>query len=150
MEIKGCKFPEGLLYDAENLMWVVMEEGVIKVGLTDVGQFVAGSLLYLRPRSVGTEITRGKRVAIIESGKYVGPIRAPLSGKIVEVNEKVVQDASLVNKDPYGEGWICRIVPSALDDEMGDLLSRDEAKEALVKKMDEEGFDCIKKKGVQA
>lgn len=151
MEIKGCKFPEEVFYDVENLMWVIFEEeNIVKSGLTDVGQFVAGSLLYVRPRNVGTFIERGKRVAIIESGKYVGPIRSPLSGELIEVNEAVLKDATLVNKDPYGAGWIFRLRPSALEKEKGFLLKGEEAKDALLKKMEKEGFDCIQKRGVQA
>lgn len=151
MEAKGCKFPDELYYDVESMMWVKFEdEDIIRTGLTDVGQFIAGSLLYVRPRKVGFKLERGKRIAIIESGKYVGPIKAPLSGELIEVNEEVTANARLVNDDPYGKGWICKIRVEKLEEERKNLLKGEAALSSLRERMEREGWDCITKKGVQA
>ena len=82
---QGCNFPEeAISYDIACQMWVRFDDdGSITAGLTDIGQHIAGHLLYIRPKKVGDDIAKGKRAAIIESGKYVGPINAPLSGKIM-------------------------------------------------------------------
>jgi glycine cleavage system H protein len=143
-EIEGCNFPEeGIFYDVEDQMWVRFDDdGNITAGLTDVGQHIAGRILYVRPRKVGEEVPRGKRAAIIESGKYVGPINAPLSGTIIEVNEEVLADSSLVNEDPYGRGWVLRIKPSDLEGERNSLKAGDEAMAALRDKMEMESWDC--------
>lgn len=149
--IDGCNFPEDLYYDVENQMWVVFEdEETIRSGLTDVGQFIAGSLLYVKPREAGKVVEKGKRVAIIESGKYVGPIRAPLSGQITQINEEVTQNARLVNEDPYGKGWIFKLKPTRLEEERASLLIGNEAIVAVEEKMKREGWNCKESKGVQA
>jgi len=142
--IECCNFPEeGILYDVEDQMWVRFDDdGNITAGLTDVGQHIAGNLLYVRPKKVGEDIPKGKRAAIIESGKYVGPINAPLSGKIIEVNEKVLSNAKLVNEDPYGEGWVFRLKPSNLEEERDQLKEGKEAMEAIREKMEIESWDC--------
>lgn len=142
--IEGCNFPEeGILYDVEDQMWVRFDDdGNITAGLTDVGQHIAGNLLYVRPKKVGEDVPKGKRAAIIESGKYVGPINAPLSGKIIEVNEKVLSNAKLVNEDPYGEGWVFRLKPSNLEEERDQLKKGKEAMEAIREKMEIESWDC--------
>ncbi len=143
-EIDGCNFPEeGFFYDVEDQMWVRFDDdGNITSGLTDVGQHVAGKILYVRPRKVGEDVSQGKRVAIIESGKFVGPINAPLSGRIIELNEAVLDNAKLVNEAPYGEGWIFRLKPSSLESERVNLKEGQDAMEAIRHKMEMESWDC--------
>jgi glycine cleavage system H protein len=148
-EIQGCNFPEeDISYDIENQMWVRFDDdGSITSGLTDIGQHIAGHILYVRPKKVGDDISRGKRAAIIESGKYVGPINAPLSGKIIEVNPKVMENAGIVNDDPYGEGWIFRLKPSSLEGERSNLLDGENAMGAIREKLERESWDCLSGKG---
>ena len=144
MEIEGCLFPEdGILYDVEDQMWVRFDDdGNITAGLTDVGQHIAGNILFLRPREIGDDVSIGKRVAIIESGKYVGPVHAPLSGKIIEINEDLRTKAGLINGDPYGAGWILRMKPSNLEAEAKLLRQGREAMVALREKLEQESWDC--------
>ncbi len=144
MEIEGCVFPEdGILYDVEDQMWVRFDDdGNVTAGLTDVGQHIAGNILFLRPREIGDDVSMGKRVAIIESGKYVGPVHAPLSGKIIEINENLRTKAGLINEDPYGAGWILRMKPSNLEAEVKLLRQGSEAKAALREKLEQESWDC--------
>lgn len=148
-EIQGCNFPEeGISYDIENQMWVRYDDdGSITSGLTDIGQHIAGHILYIRPRKVGEDVRKGKRLAIIESGKYVGPINTPLTGKIIEVNPKVLENAGIVNDEPYGEGWIFRLKPSNLDSEEGSLLDGATAMDAIRDKLERESWDCLSGKG---
>lgn len=143
--IEGCNFPEeGFLYDIEDQMWVRFDDdGNITSGLSDIGQHIAGNLLYIKPKKLGSGLKKGKRVAIIESGKYVGPINAPLSGELIEVNQSVIEDASLVNRDPYGEGWVIRIKPDKLEKERSSLLAGRAAIDALRQKMSREDWDCL-------
>lgn len=147
MIIEGCDFPEeGILYDVENQMWVRFDDdGNVTAGLTDIGQHIAGDLLYVKPKKVGSDVPKGKRAAIIESGKYVGPINAPLTGKIIEVNEAVTKTARLVNEDPYGEGWVFRLKPANLDSERETLQAGRTAMVAIKEKMSRESWDCLSK-----
>lgn len=144
-EIQGCNFPEeGISYDVENQMWIRFDDdGSITSGLTDIGQHIAGHILYVRPRKVGEDVGKGKRAAIIESGKYVGPINSPLTGKIIEVNPKVLSDAGIINEDPYGEGWVFRLKPSGLEEEQDALLEGEAAMEAIADKLERESWDCF-------
>lgn len=144
VEIGGCSFPEDdIFYDIESQIWVRFDDdGSITAGLTDIAQHIAGNLLYLKPKKIGTDLAKGKRVAIIESGKYVGPINAPLSGVLIEVNEAVTGDAGLVNRDPYGEGWVFRLKPSKLERERESLVEGSRAAVALREKLDRESWDC--------
>lgn len=145
MIIEGCNFPEDdILYDVENQMWVRFDDdGSVTSGLTDIGQHIAGDLLYVKPKKVGSDIPRGKRAAIIESGKYVGPINAPLTGKIIELNQAVTENARLVNEDPYGEGWVFRLKPARLKEERDSLMAGRTAMEAIREKMSRESWDCL-------
>ena len=145
IEIEGCKFPaDDIFYDIESQIWVRFDDdGNITAGFTDIAQHIAGNILYIKPKKIGTDLNRGKRVAIIESGKYVGPINTPLSGTLIEVNEAVTDDAGLVNRDPYGEGWIFRIKPSKLEKERDVLIAGSEAADALKEKLDRESWDCL-------
>lgn len=148
-DIEDCFFPEeGILYDVNDQMWVRFDDdGSITTGLTDIGQHIAGHILYVRPRKIGEDIVKGKRVAIIESGKYVGPINAALSGRIIEINQKVIDNAGLVNDDCYGEGWVLRIKPANLDAERSSLLEGEAATKAIREKMARESWDCFSGKG---
>lgn len=143
--IEGCNFPEDdIFYDVESQMWVRFDDdGNITSGLTDIGQHIAGDLLYVKPKKLGSKIPKGKRAAIIESGKYVGPINAPLTGEIVEVNQNVLDNARLVNEDPYGEGWVFRLKPKKLDKERHSLLEGEAAMKAIEDKMIKESWDCF-------
>lgn len=147
--IEGCNFPEeGILYDIESQMWVRFDDdGSITSGLTDIGQHIAGDLLYVKPKKLGSDISKGKRVAIIESGKYVGPINAPLTGRLIELNQAVIDDAGLVNRDPYGDGWVFRLKPNKLDEEKASLLAGDAAVEALRLKLTREDWNCFSENG---
>jgi len=92
-----------------------------KIGLTDYAQTQLGDLVYLDFPEPGTEVTQFKKMGEIESVKAVADFFAPVSGKILEVNQSAIDDPALVNQDPYGEGWLVELElsnPSELDDLM--------------------------------
>ena len=89
-----------------------------KIGLTDYAQTQLGDLVYLDFPEPGTEVTQFKKMGEIESVKAVADFFAPVSGKILEVNQSAIDDPALVNQDPYGEGWLVELElsnPSELD-----------------------------------
>jgi len=128
------EFPEGLYYSKDH-MWVKIEDGKVRVGLTDSGQQIAGKILMVKPRPPGKKIAQGKILGTMETGKWVGPLRAPVSGVIVEFNKtlRTVKTADLVNKDPYGEGWMFILEPTNLEDDLKNLMTDPKEIEAWLK-----------------
>lgn len=121
VKIEGNDFPEDLYYHREH-MWVKVEEGKVRVGYNDWAQEAAGKLVNLNTRKVGRSVKAGKTLGTVESGKWVGPLRAPVSGEISELNEEVLKTPSIINDDPYGRGWIAVIAAEDLDAELSDLI----------------------------
>lgn len=130
-EVRSCVLPLDLHYRVTDHTWVRLEhDGTVQVGMTDVAQNLAGPLLHAKPKKVGTVREQGKPVATVESSKWVGPVKSPISGEIVAVNDALATDATLVNRSPYKAGWIVRIKPSNLAAELPGLLTGDAAVEA--------------------
>lgn len=103
------EIPSELQYTAEH-EWVRTEDGApATVGVTATAADALGDVVYLELPEVGSEITAGAVCGEIESTKSVSEIYAPVSGTVVEVNDAAVADPSLVNSDPYGDGWLLRV-----------------------------------------
>ncbi len=123
------EFPEVLKYTATH-EWVLLEEQIAKVGITDYAQHQLGDIVYVEMPDVGMVFERESNAGEIESVKAVGEIIMPLSGEIIEINEKVVDSPELVNSSPFGEGWIIKIKISHTD-EIKELLSVEEYKKIV-------------------
>ena len=108
MDIAGYHFPDGLLYDRDH-NWALIEGNTATIGMSDFGQGLAGEIVYAESPRVGREITSGEPFMSLESGKWVGRIKAIVSGKIIEVNEELEWESTLINEDPYGEGWLAKV-----------------------------------------
>jgi len=122
--------PKELLYTKDH-EWVRLEDGRAWVGITDHAQKSLGDIVYVELPPVGKEVKKGERTATVESVKAVGEVFAPLSGKVVEVNTTVTQSPDLINKDPYGQGWLF-VLEISDRAEIGSLLTP-EAYEELLK-----------------
>ncbi|MCE4620169.1 MAG: glycine cleavage system protein GcvH [Desulfurococcales archaeon] len=125
---------KGLLY-TETDEWVRLENGKARVGITDYAQKKLTDIVGVELPEPGDEFSKGDPVATLESMKATADVYAPLSGRILEVNERLYEEPELVNKDPYGEGWLFVIEPSN-PDEAKELLD-DEAYVESVKKREE-------------
>ena len=77
-------------------------------------------------------------MATVESSKWVGPVKSPISGEVVEVNAELAKDATIINKSPYKAGWIVRMKPSNLDAEMDGLLTGQAAVDAYKERIERE------------
>ncbi len=121
VKIEGNEFPEDLYYHREH-MWVKIEGERARVGYNDWAQEAAGKLVNLSTRKVGRSVKAGKTLGTVESGKWVGPLKAPLSGELVELNDDALRTPSVINDDPYGRGWVAIIAPENLEAELGDLI----------------------------
>ena len=119
--------PEELRYTADH-EWARSEGETVRVGITDFAQDALGDVVFVKLPTTGTTVNKGDSLGEIESTKSVSDIYAPLSGNIVEVNIDLASEPQRVNEDPYGEGWICAIAPSA-PAELESLLSAEKYRE---------------------
>jgi len=108
MNIDQYNFPDDLLYDKEH-NWARIEGKAATIGLSDFGQDLAGEIVYAEVPRVGREIKFGEPFMSLESGKWVGRVKAIVSGKIVEANEEIEWESTIINEDPYGEGWFVKV-----------------------------------------
>lgn len=111
---------DALKYTAEH-EWIAVDGDIATVGITDYAADKLGDVVYVDLPAVGSAVTAATVVGEIESTKSVGELFAPLDGEVVEANDAVVDDPSLVNSDPYGDGWLVRIRVSG---DTGELLDR--------------------------
>jgi glycine cleavage system H lipoate-binding protein len=122
LQIDFCEFPEDLLYDFENNIWVKLRGECAEFGITSVHASFAGRLNQVKfTRPERSLIIRGQSVATIESSKYFGTVRAPLSGTISELNRTLETKPKLANDSPYEQGWFVKIRPT-VDEERSKLM----------------------------
>lgn len=134
--IEDYNMPDELYYHQEDT-WIRVEDDNVRVGMTDFYQEMAGATTYVDLPFEGDEITQGETCGKIQSAKWVGKFVSPVSGEIVEVNEKLEDDCSLINRDPYGEGWIMVVKPSNLEGELKELTHGDTVETWLKQKIKE-------------
>ena len=101
-------YPEGLKYHREH-DWARIEGDEAVLGVTWFAQDALGELVHFEPPAVGDSTAKDSSYGEVESVKAVSDVIAPLSGEILEVNQKVVDAPETVNEDPYGDGWLVRI-----------------------------------------
>lgn len=97
------------LYYTKSDEWLKVEDDIGTVGITDYAQDQLGDIVYLEKIKKGKKLKQGEALTTIESVKAVSDVNTPVTGEVIEVNEKVIEDASIINKEPYGEGWIAKI-----------------------------------------
>jgi len=104
--------------------WVRLEDGVATVGITEHAQEALGDVVFVELPEPGREVDEGEACSVVESVKAASDVYAPLAGRVVEVNQAIVDDPALVNRDSAGEGWFFKL---ALADEaaFGALLDED-------------------------
>jgi len=122
-------YPDDLRYHPEH-DWARIESEEAVLGITWFAQDALGELVHFEPPVAGATVTKDEPYGEVESVKAVSDVIAPLSGEVLEVNAKVVEEPELVNEDPYGEGWLIRIRMS--DSSEADALMDVEAYRAHV------------------
>ncbi|WP_284141718.1 MULTISPECIES: glycine cleavage system protein GcvH [unclassified Virgibacillus] len=116
--------PKDLLYSEEH-EWVKKEDGKVRIGITYFAQDELGDIVFVELPEVGDEIEADEPFGSVESVKTVSELYAPLSGKVVEVNEELEDSPELVNESPYEKAWMIVIEPSN-EGEFDDLLSAEQ------------------------
>jgi glycine cleavage system H protein len=107
--------PDDLRYSSDH-EWARLEDGLVRIGITDYAQDALGDVVFVQVPMVGTEVKAGERFSEVESTKSVSDIYAPITGTIVEVNTDLADEPQRMNEDPYGEGWICVLQPADVAD----------------------------------
>ena len=110
--------------------WVLIEDNVATVGVSDHAQELLGDLVYVELPELGSTVAAGDSVGVIESVKAASDTYAPVSGEIIEINEELEGAPERINDDPYGDGWMYKI---AMEDaeEVSDLLDAEAYSEAI-------------------
>lgn len=135
--VEGREFPADRWYDAREHVWVApapAEGGwVLTVGLDALAGEALGDVVYVELVEPGRPLRRGEALGSVEAEKMVRPLLAPVAGVLVEVNRAVLEAPGLVGADPYGEGWLCRILADGWERDREGLLHGDPAVTAWVR-----------------
>ena len=120
--------PDNLNYTEEHEWLKVQEDGQVRVGITDYAQDSLSDVVFVELPEVGDQFTKGDVMAVAESVKAASDIYAPISGKIVSINEKLEESPELVNESPYEFGWMVLIEPEG---EVNSLLDAASYRESI-------------------
>jgi glycine cleavage system H protein len=120
-QVDAFYLPDELYYDRKEHLWARLEEGKVRVGLDQFGQKMAGTVAYLKLLPAGRTVQKGRSFGSLEAGKYIGPLKAPVSGRLDEVNAAVLANPGLLITDPYGQGWLVVVEPANLATDLADL-----------------------------
>ncbi len=122
-------FPSELKYTSDH-EWVRVEGDEAYIGITEFAQHELGDIVYVDINTVGEEVAENEVFGSVEAVKTVSDLFMPLTGTVLEVNEKLTTDPELVNKDPYGDGWMVKVALKSASD-VDTLLSAEEYAEKV-------------------
>ena len=115
---------DGLFYSKEH-EWVLVEDDVAIVGITDYAQESLGDIVFIELPDIGREVSKDESVAVVESVKAASDVYSPVSGEIIEVNPELDSSPEIVNSSPYDEGWFFKVKLSN-PDELTMLMNADD------------------------
>jgi len=139
--VKNCNLPDDLYYNVESNVWARKEaDGTVTIGMTAYACALAGEVVAYTPKKVGRSVELNKSAATIESGKWVGPVKTPVSGEVAAINDAVTANPKSINADPYGNGWLVKLKPSNWDGDAASMVTGAAAVSAFEAKMAADGF----------
>jgi glycine cleavage system H protein len=121
MDVQGYHIPDDLMYTKEH-EWAKEEGSVVRVGITDYATKTLNDVVYVTSPKVSGAVFQMKSMGTVESIKAVSEIYSPISGTVTRVNGELDSHPELVNKSPYGEGWLIEVKPSNLASERRSLM----------------------------
>jgi glycine cleavage system H protein len=136
MIIGEYNLPDELYYHSEHSWAKVEEDGTVKVGMNDMFQKAAGDIVYVDLPFEGDEVEQGEVCGKIQSSKWIGKLVSPVSGEILAVNEELDKNSTIINKSPYEEGWIMKIQPSNLEEDLKNLMQGPAVEEWMKKEIE--------------
>lgn len=124
--VRGFEFPDALHYLLQHDTWVRLDsDGTATIGITPLGAHISGSFIEFMPKPVGSAIDRDRALGMLEMSKVIRSARSPITGVLLEVNQRVRAEPSLINTDSYGDGWLVRMQPTDWDGESRLLVTGD-------------------------
>ena len=121
--------PNNLLYTNEH-EWIRVDGNEAFVGITDYAQSELGDIVFVELRNIDDEFKKNDVFGTIEAVKTLADLFLPVSGKVVEVNEKIENEPELINSDPYNDGWLVKISVSNAD-ELTEILTPEDYKKLI-------------------
>ncbi len=122
-------FPEGIKYTEEH-EWISLEGDVATIGITDFAQSELGDIVFVEVETVGESLAKNEVFGTVEAVKTVSDLYLPVSGQVLEVNERLTDEPELINNDPFGEGWIIKLKVDNVTDVDG-LMDADAYRESV-------------------
>ncbi len=121
MDIQGYHIPEDLMYTKEH-EWAKQDGGIVRVGITDYAAKTLNDVVYVTSPKINQKVEQMKSMGTVESIKAVSELYSPVSGTVTKVNGELDSHPELVNKSPYGEGWLIEVRPSDFASDVKSLL----------------------------
>ena len=121
VKLEGHDFPDDYYFHTDH-MWAKIEGDKVRVGYNAWAADAAGKLVSIKTRPAGKPVKAGKTLGSVESGKWVGSLKIPVTGKILEINPALADNPSIINDSPYGDGWVALIEANNLDAEISELI----------------------------
>ncbi len=120
------KIPSTLLYTNDHEWAMVEPDGNVLIGVTDYAQRRLHEVVFVDLPKVGSQVEQRGLLGTVESVKAVSEVFSPVSGEIIQVNDLLEKSPELINQDPYGKGWIARIRPKNLQNDISQLLNAEQ------------------------
>lgn len=136
-EIEGYGMPDELYYTKDHTWARVEDDGTVTSGIDAYGGTAVGEIEFIDLPLEDDEFDAGDAFGSIESAKWVGGLIMPVSGTVIEVNPEIEENLELLADDPYGEGWMIKIQPSDMDNDLAALYHGDSVEDWFVKDMEE-------------
>ena len=142
--VRGCAFPADRHYHVQHNLWVAMQEtGIATLGATSWGVAQAVEFIAFIPKPAGMHIEGDRALGLLEIAKTVSSVRAPGACEIVASNKSAVSDPSIINRDPYGDGWLLQLRFDDWEGVMSGLVTGDDIAQAYEEAMRLDGFEGI-------
>jgi len=126
----GSKVETGYYYTKEH-EWAKPSGDVVIIGISDYAQAALHEIVYVEPPKVDADLTQGQAIGAVESVKAVSDLYSPVTGKVVEVNQALMDSPEKINTDPYGEGWIAKVKASNWEADAAKLLDAEKYKQHI-------------------
>ncbi|MFQ6055624.1 MAG: glycine cleavage system protein GcvH [Methanosarcinales archaeon] len=132
MELEGYELPDELYYTEDHTWARVEDDGTVTVGMDHFGATSVGEIEFLDLPMEDDEFEAGDAFGSVESAKWVGGLMMPVTGRVIEVNEEVEDDPEIMTEDPYGDGWLIKVDPDDLDNDLKKLYHGDSVKDWFI------------------
>jgi len=145
MEINHCVFPDNILYDIENFVWVDFDRDKQQatIGITTIMGHISGKIHSISLKEAGASVESGRSIGTVESLRFFNAVRTPISGRILETNRELISQPRLANDLPYTQGWFARIETSNFEEEIKNLKPIENCRESMASVIRAHHINCF-------